>query len=225
MSVFSKLILGTANFGRDYNNSRIDDPQPLLDYCIEVGIDKLDVATGYGTEFLGIEQGFKRYVKVPSTVTKQQLEKIIKTEPACIMIHGGEDVASGLLAIDLRLNGWRGLTGLSIYESSEWWTTKPWGLLQIPYSLLNQDHSCDLPFYKKFGEIVQARSIFLRGKCLEIATPFECLAFVLANPYIDQVVVGVDNLEQLKQICEPWRRLENSAINDPNIIDPRRWKE
>jgi aryl-alcohol dehydrogenase-like predicted oxidoreductase len=94
-------------------------------------------------------------------------------------------------------------------------------IVQLPYSLLDQRFGPYLSRLACQGIKIHARSIFLRGRCLEKATPQECIQFVLSNPYIDKVILGVDSLEQLKSNLDFRNSMEE---HDLNIIDPRRWK-
>ena len=89
------------------------------------------------------------------------------------------------------------------------------------------DRRCesDMLWLKENGVEVHVRSVFLRGKCLEKATPQECLQFVLSNPYVDRVVIGVDSLSQLKENLDFLHKWESMKCDDENIIDPRKWGE
>jgi len=60
-----------------------------------------------------------------------------------------------------------------------------------------------------------------------------CLNFVLANPWIDKAVIGVDSLDHLKEnlanVCDAIKiskikgDLENLGMDDENILMPSRW--
>jgi aryl-alcohol dehydrogenase-like predicted oxidoreductase len=56
-----------------------------------------------------------------------------------------------------------------------------------------------------------------------------CLNFVLSNHNIDHVIIGVDSILQLKEILatislETVKPLDKLNCNDPNLINPSRWK-
>ena len=59
--------------------------------------------------------------------------------------------------------------------------------------------------------------------------PFHaCLEFILTNKNIDKFVIGVNNLDQLKQIVNYKKKNINFGnfrikIKDPYILDPRKW--
>ena len=60
-----------------------------------------------------------------------------------------------------------------------------------------------------------------------------CLNFVLLNPHVDKVVIGIDNLHQLEADMEDLRtfdqvtgirnQLDDVIIDDENILLPYRW--
>jgi aryl-alcohol dehydrogenase-like predicted oxidoreductase len=100
-------------------------------------------------------------------------------------------------------------------------------LLQVPYSVFDRRFEDYFPALKKAGIEVNVRSVFLQGlvfkKIDEMSGQFNkikhkmtklraiadqnkqtvaaaCLGFTLANNKIDKVVIGVDSLENLKDI-------------------------
>ncbi len=129
-------------------------------------------------------------------------------------------------------------------------------ILQCPYSVIDRRlEKKSLLKYLKFNKIeVHVRSIFLQG--LLIADPLKlpkkflkwekifqkisksmsyhqvsnlsgCLNFVQNNKYIDQILIGVDNIKQLKEISNV---KINKKIKYPNIfsineklINPSKW--
>lgn len=54
-----------------------------------------------------------------------------------------------------------------------------------------------------------------------------CLNFVLNNKYIDKILIGVDNLNQLKEILRVKHndkiKFINFDIKDEKLIDPSIW--
>ena len=109
---------------------------------------------------------------------------------------------------------------------------------------------------KDDGIEVHARSVFLQGLLLmahaEIPEKFStwntlwvtwhrwlanqdisaveaCLAFSLSYPEIDRVVVGADNVKQLRQIVDASGRQEINYLpdlesKDENLINPSNWE-
>ena len=129
-------------------------------------------------------------------------------------------------------------------------------ILQCPYSIIDRriEHK-KLPQYLKFNNIeLHVRSIFLQGlltndpsrlpkKFLKWKKNFlifktsmsqqkitnlnGCLNFVQNNKYIKKILIGIDNLDQLKEIINI---KSNKKIKFPNIfvrnkklIDPSEW--
>ena len=131
-------------------------------------------------------------------------------------------------------------------------------LVQAPYNILDRslERSGWLSRLKHLGVEVHVRSVFLQGLLLmnpssrpayfarwqpfwqqweqwltdTQLTPLQaCLGFVLANPDIDRIVVGVDSLGQLQEILataigEPPLLPEALSCNDSDLINPSRWK-
>jgi aryl-alcohol dehydrogenase-like predicted oxidoreductase len=129
--------------------------------------------------------------------------------------------------------------------------------VQLPVNALDQRLLLDgsLARLRADGVSVQARSAFLQGLMLmessEVATKLPraeaiverwqsaceaagatpvaaALAFVLAQPEIDHVVIGVHSRQHLAEcltavetpVALSWDAI---ACNDPDIVDPRRW--
>jgi len=116
-------------------------------------------------------------------------------------------------------------TGLSLYDppqTGDTWGMRP-GIIQAPYSIMDRRHEKLIEYWHKTGIEVHARSIFLRGKCLKYVPPQECLKFVLMNPFVDKVVIGVDSLSQLQENTEFIHKWNTLECKDPKIINPRSW--
>lgn len=129
-------------------------------------------------------------------------------------------------------------------------------ILQCPYNVFDRRiEKNNLLKFLNINKIeIQARSIFLQG--LLLTTPqklpkkffkwkknFErfsnamsnykvsnlsgCLNFVLNNKYIDKILIGVDNLNQLKEILRVKHndkiKFINFDIKDEKLIDPSTW--
>jgi aryl-alcohol dehydrogenase-like predicted oxidoreductase len=131
-------------------------------------------------------------------------------------------------------------------------------LIQAPYNILDRslERSGWLSRLNHSGVEVHVRSIFLQGLLLmnplsrpayfsrwrsfwqrweqwltdTQLTPLQvCLGFVLANPDIDRVVVGVDSRSQLQEILvTAMGQLpslpDDLCCDDPDLINPSRWK-
>lgn len=134
-------------------------------------------------------------------------------------------------------------------------------ILQLPFSVFDQRFSQYLPEIKRRNIHIYARSIFLQGLVFkapaEIDSYFRkmfgrieslnhmaeqygksiaslCINFVMANQHIDKLVVGVDGMENLKDIISILRgdqlskdgisKLSSLRIDDEDMLLPYRWK-
>jgi aryl-alcohol dehydrogenase-like predicted oxidoreductase len=131
-------------------------------------------------------------------------------------------------------------------------------LIQVPYNILDRslERSGWLSKLKSLGVEVHVRSVFLQGLLLmnslnrpayfsrwqsfwqqweqwltetQLTSLQACLRFVLANPDIDRVVVGVDSLSQLQEILVATTGKfpsppDGLSCDDPALINPSRWK-
>ena len=194
--MLDRLVIGTANWGRDYNGHNVPDKEQnlIMEYMNEVGIEWLEVATAYGTENIG--KDFKRIVKVQSSG--------FKDKPECIIAHSLEYSRNGFLCDYSYPNGFSEcLHGVSIDESTS--HTGCMDVIEIPYSILNTSvEKAMRPWRDNWinrARRVQlfARSIFCKGKALQYFSPRECINFVLMNPRIDKVIFCVDSVDQLME--------------------------
>ncbi|WP_341226362.1 aldo/keto reductase [uncultured Arcticibacterium sp.] len=130
-------------------------------------------------------------------------------------------------------------------------------IVQVPFSVFDQRFDAQLVKLNSEGVEVHVRSVFLQGLFFmdvkEIPNYFQsiipkleslneydlkktsiCLNFVLLNPNIDKVVVGIDNLDQLKNnistlsdsslVNEMYEELKGYRVDDEMIINPSNWK-
>ncbi|MFC1652396.1 aldo/keto reductase [Planctomycetota bacterium] len=133
-------------------------------------------------------------------------------------------------------------------------------ILQVPYSVFDTRFSYLFEDLKGRGVEIYVRSVFLQGLAfmnplslqgnLVKARPFVsalheladeytipvcvlCLGFVLLNPWIDRIVLGVDGLSQLESNLEAFsyneklielkERIRSLHIDDEEILLPYRW--
>jgi len=131
-------------------------------------------------------------------------------------------------------------------------------IIQLPYHVFNQGVFDDklLEELSNIGVIIQARSVFLQGllinketnnldhipkirnhldKWLSFNNKFNystinsALSYVLNKRFINEIIVGFDNLKQFRDILK-FKNIHNidytSFTNiDKNTIDPRTWKK
>jgi len=154
--------------------------------------------------------------------------------------------------------------GFSLYYPEEYYKLEKLevDLLQIPYNIFDQRFGNLLPEFKEKGIEVYARSLFLQGlvfkKPEELDSKFSKLKekllylnslsrkinvplnafflnFVIINENIDKIVIGVDNLDNLKMniegikfqkvIKEYYPKLLELKETDEDIILPPRWQK
>jgi len=218
MSIFGRLAIGTANWGREYNEVKVPESEQkkILDYCREVGIDMIDTAAAYKNNVFDIAPDFKIVDKGDDTCVRRDVYAYLS--------HGMIWSVFRNRIFDVKR------IGLSIYEPKDIPEFGTFGVpmadvIQVPYSLYDRRFEPYFPKLKDQGVEIHVRSIYLQGLILEKASPQDCLSFVLANPYIDRIIIGVDSLEQLKHNVAHLVRWESLKEDDINIIDPRKWKD
>jgi aryl-alcohol dehydrogenase-like predicted oxidoreductase len=217
--MFDRIILGTANFSKEYDGHKVSDIDSILTYCKEIGVYALDTAMDYNTAHLDY----------PRKIVKLQrgdvfLKSPTENKPLCFMAHNSEAYSH---AIE-QCQKWHVPLGLSIYDQDCLNAISDKEIaphvIQLPYSIFDRRMEKIFPFLKANGVEIHARSVFLRGKVLEKFDPFKALSFVLMNPMIDRVVIGTQSLQMLQDTLEPFREIQNAEVTDIEILDPRRWK-
>jgi aryl-alcohol dehydrogenase-like predicted oxidoreductase len=133
-------------------------------------------------------------------------------------------------------------------------------LVQLPYSILDRKFESKLAELKQLGTEIHVRSVFLQGLyfmnpmqlpeklkpltaalvelhaiCAEnqMAVGEVALNYVIANPNIDKIVMGVETAAQLKQniqMVSDWKadsdlfsKIEAIEINDKSLLNPVNW--
>jgi aryl-alcohol dehydrogenase-like predicted oxidoreductase len=130
-------------------------------------------------------------------------------------------------------------------------------LVQVPYNIFDQGFDAYFPILKSKGVEIHTRSAFLQGLFFKdlnkIPSHFRsvlpqlerlnqygidksalCLNFVVANPNIDKVVIGVDSAKQLKMNVKSLKSidevrsiltdLKNLQVDNEAIINPSLWQ-
>ena len=222
--MFDRIVIGTANWGKNYNGSRLfkSEIKDILDYCACNGISMIDTAEDYESEqIIGelITSNFDIVTKGRGNIgdslkrlNRDTIYGYLWREP---LLFGPD---SRMLHADK--------TGMSIYEApgeGHKWGMRP-GIIQVPYSIMDRRLENLIKYWSMTGVEVHVRSIYLRGKCLEVANPQECLAFVLSNRFVDKVVIGVDSLQQLKDNVEFIHKWNSYRCDNEEILDPRKWE-
>ena len=137
----------------------------------------------------------------------------------------------------------------------------PFDIIQFPYNIFDRQFDSYLPKLKQMGVEIHTRSAFLQGlffKNTETLSPQlmplkkyllqmnsfckqhhitieSCaLNFVLQNPYIDGVLIGIDNVEQLQKNINAAQHTEcinelselskQLIIKEKHLLNPSNWK-
>ena len=210
-----RLAIGTANWKLPYGTPkhRVPDEEwhDILDFCQCNGIDMLDTSVAYNTVDIG-NTYFRKVIKVKQVGS---IKEAVRYDPYCIMAHGTPNIKQ------IRLF-WNGLVGASIYSPAEI-PQSPIDVIQVPYNLYDRRFEPYFADLKKRGVEIHVRSVFLQGKLLEAASPFECISFCLMNPCVDRLILGVDSLKQLQMNLGPFFKMSRLQTDDESIIDPRKW--
>jgi aryl-alcohol dehydrogenase-like predicted oxidoreductase len=133
-------------------------------------------------------------------------------------------------------------------------------LVQLPYSILDRKFEENLSILKQLGTEIHVRSVFLQGLYFmnpnelpiklnslnstivdfnticeqnEVSIASTALNFVVSNPNIDKVVIGVENANQLQSnidMISNWKpneelfsRIKSIKIQDKNLLNPVNW--
>lgn len=130
----------------------------------------------------------------------------------------------------------------------------PFSLIQVPFNIFDRQFE---PYFKKLKEMdveIHVRSTFLQGlffkdrntlpdkleplkkhllqldeyaACKGISVGDLALNYNLQNPYIDGVLIGVDNKDQLMQNFASVKDVEiniDIQVEDPELLKPVNWK-
>ena len=192
-SDFSKIILGTVQFGLDYgiNNSKgkvsKKESQEILKYAYENNIRTLDTAESYGNahEIIGLfhknnpENTFKVITKLPKNINinfnekvKNYLKDLNVSQIEVLMFHSFESYYNNIDKLDLlnelKFNNKLKKIGVSVYtnqEINEIIENDQIDVIQVPFNLLDNSNFRKkiLIKAKKNGKIIHSRSVLLQG--------------------------------------------------------------
>jgi aryl-alcohol dehydrogenase-like predicted oxidoreductase len=207
VSIFERIAIGVANWNeqKPYGHRGVTCPraeqEKILAYCQSAGIDTIHTKKAYGVDLSWVSSAFR----------------IVRSDE---------------------------FPNYSLYDPSDWLEVPgSCNVLQFPYS----------PFDRRWEEVLaddgwyetpefHARSCFCQGKVFssdepvfvrfrkyagEMGIPVGtlCILFCLLNPNVDKVIVGVDSEEQLREDLRFFHRMGSFGVEDPKIIDPRRWTQ
>lgn len=194
-----------------------------------------------------------------SRLKTHQLYGLLLHRPQQLLSPKGQEIyeSLNLLKADGLVNK-IGISIYSVYELDELFGRFSFDLVQAPFNILDRslERSGWLSRLKSEGVEVHIRSIFLQGLLLmnsstrpvyferwnplwiewekwllksELNPLQACLSFVLSNPDIDRVVVGVESLHQLQEILAVKTATfdtvpDKLSCEDPDLINPARWQ-
>jgi len=193
-NILNRLVVGTANWTKEYNGHKVSDKeqQLIMEYMKEVGIEWLDVATAYGTQDIS-----------------RDFNKIVKSNENIPTNYG--DILLSHTSVDFDVDFHDGLSTYipesCIYEGL---------VVEFPYSIMNRHFK-----FSNTNTFI-ARSIFCKGKALKYFSPQECIDFVLMNPRIDKVIIGVDSADQLRENVAHLVKMEKFTHNEE--VDTRKFE-
>ncbi len=140
-------------------------------------------------------------------VGKDAFSRIVKTNGCSCLGVGDIPIAHRIEEYDSEFH-----YGVSVYLEGPFCTEVEY--LEVPYSIV------DRRFDWWHCNII-ARSIFCKGKALRYFSPRDCLDFVLMNPRIDKVILGVDSVDQLK--ANVWHLVKMEKFTCDEEVDTRKF--
>ena len=231
----------------------------ILKYAADTGIRLLDTAQGYGDSERVLGQydlsTFKVVTKVKSHFDlAPSLENLHIKSIYGLMLHDENEMNSNTWnwLSKCKSDGLVEKIGVSVYTPAKLMqiiSQFPIDLVQIPVNLLDQRFIPLLPELKARQIEIHARSAFLQGLLLQSLDQINAyfkpikpvlekipedrlaitLQFVYNIPEIDQVVVGVTQLHELKEIVAALVQktvpieANQFIISDDNFILPQNW--
>ncbi len=286
---YSKLILGTVQFGIDYginNNNGMPSKKEIrdiLNYAFMKGIRFLDTAEAYGDSHLRIgeyhnssenrfniitkffakdDTNFSNiYEKVMNNITEMNVDKLYG-----YMFHSFGDYKKYYRFFKKDLNILKkkkkinkiGVSIYSNYELEQVLNDDTINLIQLPFNLLDNSNKREkiLLKAKNLNVEIHTRSVFLQGlffknlnsipKNLNELKPYLvklnsltprinelALSYVYSKNYIDQILIGVDNVGQLKSNISSlknyktndfFNKIDKINVKNHLLLNPSNWK-
>jgi len=219
MSLFNRIAIGTANWGKKYRGVQVPqkDKERILEVAYEWGINTVDTAVAYENDVyeLAYDKWFKIIDKIPD---RWHIVKQIR--PYAILAHCSPSRHMIEWLEKIKKEGECDKIGWSIYSND----AKPdLDIIQIPYNPYDRLAIEYVNQLDKGNMELHVRSIFCAGKALKEFGVKSCMMFALMNPKIDKVVMGFDSFDQFRDDLEWIVTLENSWSNNPDVYDTRRF--
>jgi aryl-alcohol dehydrogenase-like predicted oxidoreductase len=222
MACETKLILGTANFFRPYGlNGQAKEIDKIIETAVDVGVKFVDMSTAYIDPYAYPIKFIKPIGKIESLLHYENRDR---------------ELAHGFIKIHERQ--WDGASVDTAAEAVKAAKMKM-KCIEFPYNVFDHDKAKLFKLARKRKITTIARSVFLQGLLLmddppiglEYVKRFEhiikpygiskkeaAFLFTYCHGGINYVVVGVNTVEQLKELSHLTQyRLPTSLIE--NLID------
>lgn len=252
---FSRLMLGTAQFGMSYGIANTAGKPSFERVCeilrtaAEGGVTTLDTAAAYGTseevlgealEALGLRGAMKVISKIPPIVVESDAEaegfiennlrcsltRLKLEQLAVCLLHREDDLRFLPLLEKMVERGLIGGAGVSLDSARFIEDVKSVPYIQLPYNIIDKRFDTLWSEIMKNGIQVFTRSVYLQGLLLmpesgirpelrgvitvrreleKIAGDNDytmaelCMRYVLSNPAVKSVLIGVDTVEQMRE--------------------------
>ena len=218
------------DYGRNNKRGKIgaDEVYEILRYAYESGITKLDTANAYGESeavlgrYLSTNTYLQNHFEIitKSAEPGELLGSLNRLRTKSVYGYLAHDFQKYLEtpAIwnywqECKNNGSAKKVGFSVYNFGDidylFDNKIQFDMIQLPYSLLDYGFSLYLNELKRLSIEIYARSVFMQGRVFMNqpddkieAIMQSSLYFCLRDKRLDYVVVGIDNLDQLKQIVK-----------------------
>jgi len=205
MSVFSRIAIGCANWGKPYGHRGVTCPrveqEKIVAYAMSCGIDTIHTKEAYAVDLSWVPTSFA----------------IIESdEEPNKSIYSPGDVK----AVNVNYDGVVQVPYSPfnrIHEEHMVGYKDHWPILHVRSIFVQgKVFTSEEPPFRRFRQYA--------GQ-LGIPVGTLCILFCLLNPNIDKVIVGVDSVRQLRDNLRLFHRLDSFGVTDPKLIDPRTWKE
>jgi aryl-alcohol dehydrogenase-like predicted oxidoreductase len=197
-----KLVIGTANWFCDYNGTRVSEQQAdkIIEYADSVGIREYDTARGYADgaveEFLGKIDNIRVYTKGDYLGEYEISVELLRNKICGYLIHHPTLNYPDYIYMQSQIDCAFGISAYSIREVEMFNKFVGGDITQLPFDVFKQDASLIKP-------AVMLRKIFNGKTNIRLALE-EVSAY--CNHW-DRVVIGADNVQQLKEIVDIWGTL------------------
>ena len=250
-----KSGINTIDTARDYGDS--EESIGKCDVSSFKVVTKIGTVLGHEDNISNwVELEIKSSIK---KLRLQKIYGILLHRPQELLLKNGDELYKSILKLKRKkLVEKIGVSVYSINDLKNIVDRFNIDIIQLPINIINQEilHSGFLQELKSKNIEIHARSCFLQGLLLmdynDIPLKFKkwsnifldwrdwlnenninavqgCLSFINSINGIDKVVVGIENVNQLKELVNysntiGIKSFPNLSCNDVNLIDPSNWK-